>query len=123
MTITVEIDESFLATAEPLIEQLKQLERRAVQPAGQSINRQKVRDFIRRCKLDGHEVQVKAIIAVADIDESQFHKWQRGEQVSLNVRLRCEEVICLATDEYLRRYQSAQGPRATSSVPNSSSFQ
>jgi hypothetical protein len=61
--------------AAPLVHRLKELEAGAV--AATLTNRQKVRALLRRCEMVGREIRIKDVIAAANVDESQFHKWQR----------------------------------------------
>jgi len=93
--------------AEPLVARLRELGARANPAIAPLSNRQKVRALIRRCEDAGREIRVRDVITVADIDESLFFKWQRGEHVSENVRRRCDRTVALSPQEFIVRRLTA----------------
>jgi hypothetical protein len=99
--VVLNLPQSAWPAAEPLVARLKELESGATKPATPLTNRQKVRALIRRCEDAGREVRVKDVIAVVDIDESLFYKWQRGDHVSRSLGKRCEDVVALSADHFL----------------------
>lgn len=60
-----------------------------------------------RCKKAGREIEVRDVIAMADVDDSEFYKWQRGGYVGKKTRLKCNTVVRLSAEDFLRRLDHA----------------
>ncbi len=66
-------------------------------------NRPKVRALQGRCQRLARPIRTSDVVMVADVDESQFFKWQRGSRVGHGVQSRCERAVSLPAEEFLRR--------------------
>jgi hypothetical protein len=75
-----------------------------------SNNRAKVDGLRDRCREVGRDVKVADVIAVANLDDSEFFKWQRGASVGANTRQKCQETVELDAKEFLRRLNQPVNP-------------
>lgn len=64
-------------------------------------NKGQVEGLKQRCL--PREVKTADVIVVADVDESQFFKWQRGAYVGKRTRVKIETTCALSALEFLKR--------------------
>jgi hypothetical protein len=110
-----DIPDSLAAVADELLLQLKaQLEAEASTGASSeptaelTSNKQRVQVLMDRCKRAGREIRKADVIAVCDVDESQFYKWQRGGHVADSVRRRIEKTLAMPAADFLERLDHAR---------------
>jgi|GEM_PF-6014785 len=76
-------------------------------------NKHKVEALQRRCTRINRTVKTADVALVADVDESEFFKWQRGAYVGRNTRRKCDDAVNLSAEEFLRRLDALASETST----------
>lgn len=66
-------------------------------------NKQLVEALKWRVRVAGIHILTRDVIHVADVDESEFYKWQCGKYVGKRTRMRCQQTVALTASAFISR--------------------